>query len=64
MQVGLLGDLDPQRVDDDQPPPLALRGPDVAHDMQVRDGRTGEFVCFNDNRYGRDCRNENEHRYR
>jgi len=39
VQLGLLGDLCAQRVDDDEPAALALRFPDLANQMQVGDGR-------------------------
>jgi hypothetical protein len=39
VQIGLLGDLRAQRIDDGQPAALSHRGADVAHQMQIGDRR-------------------------
>jgi len=38
VQIGLLGDLRAQRIDDRQPAALSHRGADLAHQMQIGDG--------------------------
>ena len=39
MQIGLLGDLGAQRIDDGEPTAAALRLPDAAYEMHIRHGR-------------------------
>ena len=49
MKVCLFSDLCAQGIDDEQSPTSPFRGPDVAHKMEVRDGRV---ITPNDIEFG------------
>ena len=55
MKVCLFSNLCAQRIDDDQSPTSPFRGSDVAHKMEVRDGRvvTPDDIEFGFRRYFR-----------